>query len=110
MTGNEYQQLAARTMNPIMTVWQQQDHALHGLVAEVGELHGMYQKIYQGHEFDQEHCKKELGDILWMIAEFCTSNGWGLEEIMAMNIEKLKARYPEGFSEDHSLHRQAVDV
>ena len=78
--------------------------------AEVGELHGLYQKKYQGHKFDEEHAKKEVGDILWMIAEYCTANGWNLEDIMELNIEKLKARYPDGFSAERSLHRRAGDV
>ena len=54
--------------------------------------------------------KKELGDILWMIAEFCTAHGWKLEDVMHLNIIKLKARYPEGFSGEKSLHRKTGDI
>lgn len=93
-----------------LTADGQARHALHGLSAEVGELHGLYQKILQGHEFTWEHAKKEVGDILWMIAEYCTANGWGLDEIMQLNIDKLRARYPEGFDTEHSLHRKAGDI
>ena len=110
MTGNEYQKLAARTINLALTSEGQRMHALHGIAAEVGELHGIYQKIYQGHESDTEHAKKEVGDILWMIAEYCTANGWKLEDIMQLNIDKLRARYPEGFDADHSLHRAEGDI
>lgn len=109
MTGNEYQNLAARTIACIKKE-HKIAHALHGMSAEVGELHGLYQKKYQGHKFDEEHAKKEVGDILWMIAEYCTANGWNLEDIMELNIEKLKARYPDGFSAERSLHRRAGDV
>ena len=85
-------------------------HALHGMVGEIGELHSLYQKVYQGHEFDGEHAKKEVGDILWFIAEYCTAMGWQLEDVMEMNIEKLKARYPKGFEAERSLNRVEGDI
>jgi NTP pyrophosphatase (non-canonical NTP hydrolase) len=110
MKGNEYQKLAARTINKELTNIEQERHALLGLASEVGELHGLYQKAYQGHPLDDEYVKKEAGDCLWMIAELCTANGWELEEIMQMNIDKLKARYPEGFSEEKSLNRKDGDI
>lgn len=110
MTGNEYQRLAARTIGSNMNVIQQEKHALHGMVGEIGELHSLYQKKYQGHAFDEEHAKKELGDLLWFVAEYCTSMGWGLEDVMQLNIDKLFARYPEGFSTERSLHRAIGDI
>lgn len=110
MKANEYQKLASRTMNFDMIDVQQEHHALHGMVGEIGELHSLYQKIYQGHEFNEEHAKKELGDLLWFVAEYCTARGWELEEIMQMNIDKLKARFPEGFEVEKSLHRQEGDI
>lgn len=110
MTGNEYQKLASRTINPGLTNGYAELHALHGMVGEIGEIHSIYQKEYQGHEIETEHLKKELGDLLWFIAEYCTVNGWSIEEIMQLNIEKLKARYPMGFSEDRSLFRAEGDI
>lgn len=110
MTGNEYQKLASRTINMSLTYEGQSNHALHGMVGEIGELHSLYQKKYQGHEFDAVHAKKELGDLLWFVAEYCTAHGWKLEDIMQMNIDKLKARFPEGFDSEKSLHRQAGDI
>ena len=50
MTGNEYQELAARTINKGLTFEEQKFHALHGMVGEIGEIHSIYQKMYQGHE------------------------------------------------------------
>lgn len=85
-------------------------HALHGMVGEIGEIHSIYQKEYQGHEIDDEHLKKEVGDLLWFVAEYCTVKGWSLDEVAALNIEKLKARYPEGFDVEHSLHRKEGDI
>lgn len=110
MTPNDYQRLAARTINRRLTGYEQSMHALHGMVGEIGELHSIYQKKYQGHDMDNEHLKKELGDLLWFIAEYCTAKNWSLEEVMKLNIDKLKARYPEGFDEEHSLNRAVGDI
>jgi len=110
LTLDDYQLLAARTINAKLDKGDQAAHTLHGLVAEVGELHGIFQKSYQGHEIDPDHVRKEVGDILWMVAEFCTANGWLLGNIAGLNIEKLKARYPDGFDPEHCLHRAEGDV
>lgn len=110
MTGNEYQFLAARTINYNLNDTEKQYHALHGIVGEVGEIHSMYQKAYQGHEYTEEHMKKEFGDLLWFIAEYCTAMNWSIEDVMKMNIDKLRARFPEGFEVDKSLHRAEGDV
>ena len=110
MKLNEYQRLAARTINMDLLMEEQEMHALHGMVGEIGELHSLYQKLFQGHEIEIEHLKKEVGDLLWFIAEYCTAMGWTLEEIAQMNIDKLKARFPEGFEIDKSLHRAEGDI
>lgn len=110
MTLNDYQKAAARTINPNLNAPEREAHALHGMVAEIGELHSIYQKIYQGHEPDENHAKKELGDLLWFIAEYCTAQGWALDSIAQMNVSKLLKRYPVKFEVDKSLHREAGDI
>lgn len=110
MDFNEYQQLAMRTAKPNLSKDSLTHHALHGLSGEVGELHSLHQKTYQGHAFDPDHAKKELGDILWFAAEYAFVHGWSLEEVAKLNIDKLKARYPEGFSAERSLHRNPGDI
>lgn len=106
MNVNEYQSLAARTINRKLSVQQIQLHALHGLCAEVGEIHGLFQKYFQGHNFSADELRKEVWDVAWMLAELCTANGWSLESVLQENIEKLRRRYPEGFSEERSIHRE----
>lgn len=110
MKANEYQELAARTINPRLYDYEIEQHAIHGLAGEVGELHSIYQKCYQGHDFDEEHAKKELGDLLWFVAEYCTAMNWKLEEVMELNIEKLMKRYPDGFEEVKSINREKGDI
>lgn len=110
MRFEEYQSAAARTIRKDMLDWEIESHALHGMVAEIGELHGIYQKVYQMHPAQDEHLQKELGDLLWFIAEYCTARGWDMGEIARMNIDKLLARYPDGFDADKSLHRKEGDI
>lgn len=111
MTPNKYQKLAARTISvPKHDYGAMLTHAALGLCSEAGEVAGIFQKIYQGHEPDSEHLKKELGDCLWMIAEACTAMGFDLEDVMKTNIDKLKKRYPDGFDAEHSLHRNEGDI
>lgn len=105
-----YQELAARTINTELTDDQKVHHALHGIAGEVGEIHSLYQKVYQGHKIDAVHLFKEVGDLMWFIAELCTAYGISLNYVAEMNIEKLKARYPEGFKAEQSLHRKAGDI
>ena len=111
MTPYEYQNIAMRTCSiPDDCKRDQLLHAVFGLASEAGEVSGLFQKKLQGHKLDPEHLMKELGDCLWMIAEVCHAQGWSIEEVMALNIEKLRARYPDGFSTEKSLHREPGDV
>ena len=106
LTADEYQELAARTIDPKLDVYAKSMHALFGMVGEVGEIHSLYQKTYQGHSLDWDDAKKEVGDLLWFIAEYCTVNGWKLSDVMVENISKLKDRYPDGFNSDRSVNRE----
>jgi len=110
MELNEYQILASRTIAKNMNEQDMEMHALRGMVGEVGELHSIYQKIYQVHMADRTHQKKAIGDLLWFIAEYCTSKDWTLDDVASTNIDKLKARYPMGFSADNSIHRKEGDI
>ena len=110
MMGDEYQKLAVRTCNINDDKVDMLCHGVFGLTSEAGEVAGLLQKVYQGHEFDEEHMKKELGDCMWMIAEICTALEFPLDDVMQTNIDKLKARYPTGFDPDKSLHRKDGDV
>jgi NTP pyrophosphatase (non-canonical NTP hydrolase) len=111
MTVNEYQGLAMRTSNKGLS---KEDHILNGalgLTGEAGEVADIVKKwLMQGHELDIEHVAKELGDILWYVAETATAIGCDMETIMKMNIEKLKKRYPAGFDTERSQHREKGDV
>lgn len=110
MRINEYQELAMRTLNPELDKKDILINGVMGLCGESGEAIDLVKKhLAQGHELDTAHLAKELGDIAWYLAETATAIGYSLEEIMQMNIEKLKKRYPEGFDKEKSLNREVND-
>lgn len=66
--------------------------------------------IFHDSGIDEQHLEKELGDVLWYIALICSAMDWKLDIIMQKNIDKLKARYPEGFDTYLANHRRQGDV
>jgi NTP pyrophosphatase (non-canonical NTP hydrolase) len=111
MTGNEYQLAAYRTVNPELTQTNMLIDGLMGLCGESGECIDILKKaLFQGHELDVEHIAKELGDVAWYLAISAAAIDYSLDEIFEMNIEKLKARYPEGFDSERSTNREERDI
>lgn len=111
MQINEYQDLAMRTANYELTNYDQLINAALGLCGESGEFADLIKKIeYQDHPRDNDHLIRELGDICWYIALAATALEVDLESVMTTNIEKLKARYPDGFKAKLSVVRSEGDV
>lgn len=85
-----------------------------GLGSESGEFQEIVKKIFfQGKEFNDDvrfHMLRELGDICWYLANAATALGVDLSEIIRMNMEKLEARYPNGFEVIRSEKRAKGDV
>jgi NTP pyrophosphatase (non-canonical NTP hydrolase) len=111
MSFNKYQQLAEKTAarGPSDTTEQRFINFGFGLMGETGEVVDCLKKIlFHGHDLEdnREKLKHELGDCLWYIATIATTAGISLDEVAKANIEKLKARYPEGFSEERSINRE----
>lgn len=107
MTINEYQKLALTTLNPALSEKDVLINGVMGLCGESGEAIDLVKKhLAQGHELDKEKLAKELGDVAWYLAETAHAIGYDLETILRMNIDKLRARYPEGFSSERSVKRE----
>ena len=83
-----------------------------GLTAEAGEFTEIVKKIIlQGKPYNNEnvfHMKRELGDICWYIAQACMALDTTFDEIIEMNVEKLKARYPGGEFDVHKSENRKV--
>lgn len=106
MTINEYQKLAMTTLNPALSPKDVLINGVMGLCGESGEAIDLVKKhLAQGHELDKEKLAKELGDIAWYLAETASAIGYSLEDILQMNIDKLRARYPDGFAVERSVNR-----
>jgi len=89
--------------------------AAFGLTAEAGEFTEVVKKMFlQGKPYTEEnvfHMKRELGDIMWYMAQACMALDVSFEEVLQMNYEKLSARYPEGaFDVHYSENRKEGDL
>jgi len=86
-----------------------------GLSAESGEFTEVVKKIIlQGKPYNEDnvfHMKRELGDICWYIAQACMALDTTFDEVIEMNVDKLKARYPGGeFDVSKSENRKEGDL
>jgi len=107
LTLDEYQKLAARTAGAGGNGNRRLVISALGLAGEAGEFANIVKKLTaHGHDITQEALADELGDVLWYIAEAATSCGISLGELAQQNVEKLRKRYPEGFSEERSRNRE----
>jgi NTP pyrophosphatase (non-canonical NTP hydrolase) len=81
-------------------------HAALGLQTESAEFSDMLKKaIFYGKPIDEVNLKEEIGDILWYAALALRTLNTDFETVMGRNIEKLKSRYPDKFTEDKALNR-----
>lgn len=90
-------------------------HGIIGVATEAGELcealiKAATQVDEDGHPIpiDKANLEEELGDVLWYIALLCRTHNFTFEKIMAKNIAKLKARYPDKFTETNAVNRNLV--
>lgn len=126
MNGKDYQNLAMRTndgksedrLKATMLISKLDNidvggvlNGCLGLTGEAGEVTDMIKKwIFHEKPLATEHLKKEIGDVMWYVAMLCKSFGFDLDEIMEMNVEKLKNRYPEGFDTVRANNRAKGDI
>lgn len=103
MKLNEYQELASRTANDHMDALT--NYGL-GITGESGEVADIIKKhMFHGHGLDYNEMLKELGDVLWYVSNIARECGFSLETVAVNNVNKLKRRYPEGFSTERSVNR-----
>lgn len=106
MEFNTYQKLAQNTAGFQEKNEERLVCAVLAMAGEVGELANHIKKgIWHAHGVDPEFVLEELGDICWYIAETATSMNIHLDNVAEFNIDKLKQRYPQGFSEEASKNR-----
>ena len=107
MTGNEFQKAALRTASGMSC----EHHGMLlngalGLCGESGEVADLIKKAtFQGHDLNVDRVAEELSDVAWYLAVSAHAIGYDLDTIFQINVDKLKARYPDGFDADRSIHR-----
>src|SRR5687768_2625378 len=100
MTFDDYQSAATRTTNAKLTHTERLLDSAAGLAEESGEILSLVRKhAFQGHELNTDKLRIELGDALWCLAITAHGAGLTLEQVAAANVAKLRARYPDGYSD-----------
>ena len=101
-----FQEEALRTMRSDLPYELVCSNMCMGLAGETGETIDIFKKhIYQGKELDINDVIEEIGDILWYVANLCNVNKITMRECIESNIEKLRKRYPNGFTVKDALER-----
>jgi len=82
------------------------DHAITGLCSESGELAGLMKKIkFFEAKIPKINFLDELGDILWYLTDAMNVFEINLEDLIRLNMTKLRARHPDGFTNETALNK-----
>ena len=111
MTPEEYLKKSKHTMpeDVVRNIGKEEMDLLHaavGVATESAELVDQVKKhIIYGNELDKTNLLEECGDILWYMAIILRNYDSSFEKVMEANIEKLKVRYPDKFSQEKCNNR-----
>jgi len=110
MNLKEYQKLCRTTAKKYEDKEKELANYGLGVVGEAGDIAGCVKKTLF-HKNDQvSGIRENIGDVMWYLAMICNYFEWNLEDVLGENIQKLKARYPKGFTEkDASRKGTRVD-
>lgn len=109
MNTEQYRNEVFRTSPPVSSQPEALNFCALGITGEGGEVADIIKKwLYHGHELDESKLLLELGDVLWYINRAAFALGLTLEDVMQANVDKLRKRYPDGFSTQASLARKDV--
>ena len=82
-------------------------HAAVGIGGEAGELFDCVKRSFVYHQpIDHANVQEELGDILHYVMAAANVFGWTLEDLIENNMQKLKKRYPDGYSDAAAVARK----
>ncbi len=103
MTFSEFQKASLRTSraDPHRERLMVQSLGLSGEASEVGQM--VKKWAWHGKKIDREKFKDELSDVLWYVADLASAMELNLDDIAVHNVEKLRKRYPDGFTPDGGI-------
>lgn len=108
MELNEYQKLAERTAKKDFQTKEEEIMCWGlGVSGEAGDIASCIKKTFAHKNDVKEGIKENIGDMMWYTAMICNFFGWDFAEVLNENIEKLKKRFPEGFTYQ-SVDREMV--
>lgn len=100
----EYQIEVRRNIDPTNNPRLQLAILSLGLGGEAGECQDLIKKFLgHGKDITLEDLRLELGDLLWYVVAVGDHFGISLQSIIDGNVEKLQARYPEGFRHSEGI-------
>lgn len=81
-------------------------HAIIGVFTEAGEmLEALRDAIDNDKPLDEVNAKEEVGDLFWYIAILAHECGFTFDQSQRTNIAKLRARFPDRFTEYDANNR-----
>ena len=81
-----------------------------GISGEAGDVAGCIKKTFFHKNDQKQGIRENVGDVMWYASMICNYFGWNLQDILEENLAKLKARYPQGFTEkDASRGNTRID-
>lgn len=102
-----FQEVSTRTFNANLTHNEKLCNCVAGIFGEGGEVADIIKKyLFQGHSFDKEHLTEEIGDLMFYIVNLANVLNLDMELILEANVDKLKKRFPDGFSTKASIDRE----
>ena len=98
----EYQKLCKATARTFETPQHEILTWGLGIAGEAGDIAGCIKKTY-AHDNDQRKgIRENIGDTLWYAAMICNFFDWDMQEVLKENIDKLRKRFPEGFTTENA--------
>lgn len=111
LTLNAYQTEAYRRLNWHASTGEREQNWIYGLDEEIGEVMSLLKHHrFGGEPLSKEKVAKEIGDILWYLSALCSHMDLKLGTIAALNLAKLRFRYPEEhYTVERSQQRRALE-
>ena len=110
MNLKEFKKSVQRTMNQGLNNNEAMTNYSMGLAGEAGEVLDQVKKIiFHGHEHNEQDMILELGDVAYYLMALCVTLDIPMEAVLAINADKLKKRFPDGFNTADSIARADKD-
>jgi NTP pyrophosphatase (non-canonical NTP hydrolase) len=102
ITLSEYQEMCRVTAKKFETPEKEIMTWGLGIAGEAGDVSSCILKTYAHNNDQRQGIRENIGDTLWYCAMICNFYGWDMQEILDDNIEKLRKRFPKGFTIEHA--------